>query len=114
MIFSENYERGMKMLVKIAKNPNATLCLDVEEKGKGKRLKKSIKYFDDSDKENNVVKRRNAKSMLPPVPKLENVIKSARINWPLPDKVDKKVKHSTYIKTKDLSYKALSYLHNNE
>lgn len=90
----------MKMLVKIAKNPNATLCSDVEEKGKGKRLKKSIKYFDDSDKENNVVKRRNAQSTLPPVPKLENVIKSARTNWPLPDKVDKKVKQFYVYKDK--------------
>lgn len=87
----------MKMLVKIAKNPNATLCSDVEEKGKGKRLKKPIKYFDDSDKENNVEKRWNAQSMLPPVPKLENVIKSAR---PLPDKVDKKVKQFYVYKDK--------------
>ncbi|XP_018365077.1 PREDICTED: uncharacterized protein LOC108762533 [Trachymyrmex cornetzi] len=39
-----NYDRGMKMLVKIEKNPNATLYSDVEEKGKGKRLKRPIKY----------------------------------------------------------------------
>lgn len=42
----------MKLLVKITKNPNAILYSDLEEKGKGKRMKKPNKYFDDFDKEN--------------------------------------------------------------
>ncbi|KYN50248.1 hypothetical protein ALC62_06309, partial [Cyphomyrmex costatus] len=83
----ENYDRGMKMLIKIAKNPNATLHSDIEEKGKGKRLKKPIKYFDDSDKEN-LKKRRDIQSMLPPIPKLD-MSKSARTSQALYHKMDK-------------------------
>lgn len=40
------------MLIKISKNPNASLHSDIEEKGKGKRFKKPIKYGDKSDEEN--------------------------------------------------------------
>ncbi|XP_067211579.1 uncharacterized protein [Linepithema humile] len=93
----ENYDRGMKMLVKIAKNPNATLYSDMEEKGKGKRLKRAnIKYFDDLEenneernKENNFEKKRNMQLMLPPLPKLK---KPTRESQPLSDKMNKKVK----------------------
>lgn len=51
-IYTENYDRGMKMLVKIAKNPNASLYSHIEDKGKRKRLKKPVQHFDDLNKEN--------------------------------------------------------------
>lgn len=92
MIFTDNYDRGMRMLVKIEKNPSATLYSDIEEKGKGKRLKKPIKYFDESDKEN-LKKRFKVQSTLPPIPKLMS--KSAHPSQPLPDKVNEKVKRQT-------------------
>lgn len=84
----ENYDRGMKMLVKIAKNPNAVLYSDVEEKGKGKRLKRPIKYFDDdANKENKLEKKRSTMlSALLPIPKLTNVSKSAQSSQPLLEK----------------------------
>lgn len=89
MVFTGNYDRGMKMLIKIAKNPNAVLYSDVEEKGKGKRLKKRNKYFYDSDKENFEKKiERNGQTMLSPLPKLENMSKSVRESRPLSDKMD--------------------------
>lgn len=77
----------MKMLVKVSKNPNATLYSDIEEKGKGKRFKKPIKYFEESDKEN-LIEERCKVQMLPSIPKLTNVSKSAR--QPLPDKTVKR------------------------
>ncbi|XP_071574735.1 uncharacterized protein [Temnothorax nylanderi] len=79
----ENYDQGMKMLIKIAKYPNAKVYLDMEEKGKGKRLKKPIKHFE-SDKEN-FEKRRK---LIPPIPKLSS---KSRTNRPLSDtdKVEK-------------------------
>lgn len=58
--FAENYDKGMKMLIKISKNPNAKLYSDIEEKGKGKRLKKPNKHFNESDKENQSVKKRTS------------------------------------------------------
>jgi hypothetical protein len=36
MTFTGNYDRGMKILIKVAKNSYATLYSDMEEKGKGK------------------------------------------------------------------------------
>ncbi|XP_011698265.1 PREDICTED: uncharacterized protein LOC105456142, partial [Wasmannia auropunctata] len=83
----ENYERGMKMLVKLSKNPNASLHSDFEEKGKGKRVKKINMRFVDSDKENNVRKKKQ-QNMLPPVPKLSDFSQTshdkvdATMNWP--------------------------------
>lgn len=84
MTSAENYDKGMKMLVKLSKNPNATLYSDIEEKGKGKRMKKPIKHFD-SNKENNPKQRR----MLPPLPQLTYANKSSHSSQPLPGKVDK-------------------------
>lgn len=93
MVFAEMYDRGMKMLLKISKNPNATLYSDVEEWGKGKRIKKPVKHFDDSDKEANITKERKVQSttskMLPPLPKLTNVSKPERRDKPLLDPADK-------------------------
>lgn len=85
--------RGMRMLVKIEKNPSATLYSDIEEKGKGKgkHLKKPVKYFE-SDKEN-LKKRFKVQSTLPPIPKLMS--KSAHPSQPLSDKVNEKVKRQT-------------------
>ncbi|XP_011883633.1 PREDICTED: uncharacterized protein LOC105570796 [Vollenhovia emeryi] len=92
----ENFDRGMKVLVKIAKNPNATLYSDLEEKGKGKRKKRPTKYFDkdDSDKdhfdkENNHEKRQKKQSTVPPFPKL-NITKSVPVNQSLYDKGTKR------------------------
>lgn len=81
------------MLFKISKNRNATLYSDIEERGKGKRVKKSVKHFDDSDKEADVMKERKVQSttskMLPPLPKLTNVSKPEWRNNLLFDPVDK-------------------------
>lgn len=112
MTFSEKYEQGMKMLVKISKNPNATLYSDIEERGKGKRLKKPIKHFDDSNKENNIKTKRNIQS-IPPFPKLANVSKAAQANQPLPVKVDKIIKRSCIDKASSSSDNAqqLFYAH---
>lgn len=82
----------MKMLVKISKNPNATLYPDIEEKGKRKRFKKPIKYFEESDKEN-LLEEKCKVQILPPISKLTNVSKSAR--QPLLDKMNEKVKRQT-------------------
>ncbi|XP_036145344.1 uncharacterized protein LOC105828494 isoform X2 [Monomorium pharaonis] len=84
---AENYDKGMKMLVKLSKNLNATLYSDIEEKGKGKRMKKQIKHFDNSNKENKPKKRRNEQLMLPPFPQLMNVNKLSHQS--LPNKIDK-------------------------
>ncbi|XP_067213604.1 uncharacterized protein [Linepithema humile] len=70
----ENYDRGMKMLVKIDKNPNAALHSDLEEKGKGKRLKKTTQRFVGSHNKN-VQKKQITQTMLPPIPKLGNISK---------------------------------------
>ncbi|XP_067206932.1 uncharacterized protein [Linepithema humile] len=43
----EDYNKGMKMLVKVSKNPNLNIHSDLDEKGKGKRMKKPNKRFDD-------------------------------------------------------------------
>ncbi|XP_077272829.1 uncharacterized protein LOC143903250 [Temnothorax americanus] len=88
------YDQGMKMLVKVSKNPNATLYSDFEEKGKGKRLRKPIKYFDDNsdnDKENNNTKGRNIQ-LIPPLPKLANASNSAQTSEPV--NVNKMIKPS--------------------
>lgn len=69
----------MKLLVKITKNPNAILYSDFEEKGKGKRMKKPNKYFDDFDQENDF-DQKNKQSTLPPLPKLTNISKSVRVS----------------------------------
>lgn len=63
----------MKMLVKLSKNPNATLRSDAEEKGKGKRLKKMNKRFVDSDNEQTKipkkrVEQKRVETPLPPFP----------------------------------------------
>lgn len=87
MTFAENYEQGMKMLVKLSKNPNATLHSDMEEKGKGKRRKRPVKHFDNSDKENYSKKERNEQSMLPPFPQLTNANKSSQSSQPLLDEI---------------------------
>lgn len=79
------------MLIKISKNPNANLHSDIEEKGKGKRLKKPIKYGDESDEENVKKKRLRVQSTLlslPPIPNLTNINKS-QANQSLSDKIDK-------------------------
>lgn len=55
---TENYDCGIKMLVKLCKNLNASLHSDFEEKGKGKRVKKMNMRFADLDKENNVRKKK--------------------------------------------------------
>ncbi|XP_071653378.1 uncharacterized protein [Temnothorax longispinosus] len=84
----------MKMLVKFSKNLNATLYSDFEEKGKGKRLRKPIKYFDDksdNNKKKNNTKRRNIQS-IPPLPKLANASNSAQASEPV--KVNKMIKSS--------------------
>lgn len=80
----------MKMLVKISKNPKAKLYSDIEEKGKGKRLKKHIKRFDDSDKENIKKRRHHVQSItnlaqLTPIPTFSD-ISNSRTNQPLSDK----------------------------
>lgn len=92
--FAENYDKGMKKLIKISKNPNAKLYSDIEEKGKGKRLKKPNKHFNESDKENQSVKkrRRHVQSMLPPlpsIPKITNMCNLSQANQLLPEKMDK-------------------------
>lgn len=87
MTFVGKYDQGMKMLVKLSKNPNATLYSDIEEKGKGKRMKKPVKHFDDSEKENNPKKERNIQ--LPLLSQLTNAKKSSQSSQPLPNKVDK-------------------------
>lgn len=96
MIFVGKYDQGMKMLVKLSKNPNATLHSDIEERGKGKRMKKPIKHFDNSDKENNPQKEQNVQLMLPPLPQLRNASKSnlPLSNQPLRDKVGTMTKES--------------------
>lgn len=85
----DNYDRGMKMLVKIIKNPKAKLYSDIEEKGKGKRQKKPIKRFDDSEKENIKKRRHHVQSTtnlakLQPIPKFID-ISNSRANQPLSD-----------------------------
>lgn len=61
----------MRMLIKLTKNPNASLHSDLEEKGKGKRLKKTTNRFvDDSEKENTHKKYNRKEQTLPPIPKL--------------------------------------------
>lgn len=62
---TENCDRGMKMLVRLCKNPNASLHSDIEEKGKGKRIKKTNKRFAESDKENNIRKKNQMLSLVP-------------------------------------------------
>ncbi|XP_024893541.1 uncharacterized protein LOC112468549 [Temnothorax curvispinosus] len=88
------YDQKMKMLVKFSKNPNATLYSDFEEKGKRKRLREPIKYFDDksdNDKKKINTKRRNIQS-IPPLPKLANASNSAQASEPV--KVNKMIKSS--------------------
>lgn len=88
----------MKLLVKITKNPNAILYS--EEKGKGKRMKKPNKYFDDFDKENDF-DQKNKQSTLPPLPKLTNVNKSVRVSQSLSDKKSKRLKTDKVISSFD-------------
>lgn len=69
----ENYDKGMKILIKISKYPNSTLYSDLEEKGKGKRIKKLKKRFnDDTDDiiEENKFDKKQSNVVLPPIPKL--------------------------------------------
>lgn len=69
----DNYNKGMRMLIKVSKNPNSTLLSDVEEKGKGRRKKKPNKRFHDfiDDTEDYVVEmRKKAQPVVPPIPKL--------------------------------------------
>lgn len=79
----ENYDRGMKMLIKISKNPNVPLYLDLEEKGKGKRLKKVSKKMIDSDEENSQNKKIRKEKKLPPIPKLATTKKAVPTIPPL-------------------------------
>lgn len=93
----------MKMLVKVSKNPNAKLHSDIEEKGKGKRLKKLIKRFDDSEKENIKKKRKDhvqsitttKLTQLTPIPKFTDM-RNSRTNLPIFNK-KKNPKKSSFI-----------------
>jgi len=60
----------MKMLVKLEKNPNASLSSDVEEKGKGKRLKKTNRCIESDKKSTHKQHNRKEQWALSPIPKL--------------------------------------------
>lgn len=91
----------MKMLIKILKNPNAKLHSDIKEKGKGKRLKRPSKHFDESYKENQPVKKRRRhvhQSMLPPlpsIPKITSMCNLSQANQLLSDKMDKVITYKS-------------------
>lgn len=80
----DNYDKGMKMLVKISKHPNSMLYSDVEEKGKGKRLKTRNKWFDDpiDATEESKWERKQSNAVLPPIPKFTSVANISTLRIP--------------------------------
>lgn len=67
------------MLVKVSRDPNSTLHSDIEEKGKGKRIKKPKKQYDAEIIETNILDKGRL-SILPPIPKFTPVTNTSSLH----------------------------------